>query len=70
MIPQHHADALEDLYSTHGVGDSELHRHAFWVSRNPDTNISHVADDDYETRIAVFETSWLTEQFPNDFSWH
>lgn len=62
--PQHR-EALEELYSSKGVGDTVQHRLAFWESTTDGYSISHNPTD--EQKVAVFEATWLVENFPKDF---
>lgn len=61
-----HANALRELYRSHGVGETVEHKFAFWESQHSGGyNISH--NPTHEQAVAVFETSWLAEQFYGDF---
>ena len=61
-----HRKALRELYRSKGVGRTVKQRLAYWESTVPDGySISHNPTD--AQRVAVFETSWLCDQFPQDF---
>lgn len=66
--PPAHCSALAELYSKHGTGETPAQRWHFWDSQNPGGwSISHIERDDHKAVVAVFETSWLADQFPGDF---
>ena len=61
-----HRLAISDVYLNHGVGETTEHKLAFWRSQHPDGySISHGPSP--ETEVAVMETSWLCDKFPEDF---
>lgn len=63
-----HTKALQELYDKHGVGDTARRRYHFWDSQHPNGwNISHINRNDHARVVAVFEASWLADQFPEDF---
>jgi ornithine cyclodeaminase/alanine dehydrogenase-like protein (mu-crystallin family) len=66
VVQQRHCSALNELYRSHGVGETTEHKLAFWKSQHPGgCSISH--NPTPEAKVAVMETSWLCDQFPNDF---
>jgi len=65
-LPPHHKEALQKLYAQWGVGETEEQKHAFWNAREPSTFISHLDFDDPK-RVLVFELSYLSDVFPEDF---
>ena len=68
IVPAHHTKALEELYAKHGVGETVSYKYAFWDQyHSGQWSISHLESKDQAVR--VFETTWLTEQFPGDFKY-
>lgn len=60
-----HQAALEAYYDAHGVGETTKHRLKFWESQHPGGYyMSHDPND--EQRVAVFEMTWLADNFPQD----
>jgi hypothetical protein len=60
-----HIPALQKHYESHGVGDTTKHKLAFWESTCPDGySISHNPSD--EQRVAVFESCWIDDNYPQD----
>lgn len=66
MVPAKHRKALTELYANHGVGRTVKQRLAYWESTCPSGySISHNPTD--KMKVAYFEQSWLSDQFPKDF---
>jgi len=61
-----HQIAIQNLYQSHGVGDTNEQKLNFWKSRHPEGyNLSHELS--LESEIGLMELSWLADKFPNDF---
>lgn len=64
-VLQKHDAALREHYASAGVGGTTTHKLAFWNRENPNTQISRDPPDN--ARVAIFETSWLCDKYPEDF---
>jgi hypothetical protein len=68
-IKDKHKQAIDALYYSHGVGESDICKFKFWESRHPNGySISH--NPDMQTAIGIFEFTYLVELYPCDFSLH
>lgn len=68
-IKDKHEQAIDALYYSHGVGESDICKFKFWESRHPNGySISH--NPDMQTTIDIFEFTYLVDLYPCDFSLH
>lgn len=69
MIPEHQQQALDTFYQDHGVGETIEHKFKFWKSRHPNGYlITH--NPTPEQSVAIFELTWLIDNFVEEQELH
>jgi hypothetical protein len=65
LMEPKHLEAIERLYTEHGVGDTTAHKKAFWWKFMGPHCFSHDPTD--EMQVALNEHIYLVDEFPRDF---